>query len=161
MSSSPNRKKKRATATVVNHAVKKANGGLGNLAKADEVNKAFQQLSQNQEKLAQLVNQNFGAVHGAFDLVDGHQHVTRRIINDIVKGDVRVCEDPSEGVDYQWYFMQYNACRAVLTFLTHLAKLLQKEEAEEQKDEEKLGESSAGKDLVFGGDYAHQDSQAG
>ena len=138
--------------------VKKANGGIGNLAKVDEVNKAFQQLSQNQEMLGKVMKQNFGAITAAFDLVDGHQHITRRILNDIIKGDVRLSSDPTEGVDYMWYVEQYNACRSVLYFLSGLAKLLQKEEAEKEKAEEQV---PAGNDSVFGGDYATQDSPPG
>lgn len=151
-----NRKQKRAT----NAANRHARRGEG-LAKASDVNKAIQQLNQNQANLGSIFQKNFEAVGHAFTLVDGHQHINRRILNDLIKGEVKMHEDPSEGIDYQWYVSLYNATNAVLFFLNWMARLGPKEVEQEPEPAEKLMAPPSEGDHVFGGDYAHQDSSPG
>jgi len=114
-----------------------------------EVNLAFQQLSQNQKRLAELFNTNLQSIGKGFEMTDAWLHVQRRVINDQTKGDTVICSDKDNGIDYTWYFRQYNAVRAVIGGLLKLKEnYLDAPVAEQPKEEES-------NDLEFGGDYAH------
>lgn len=154
MSASKTRREKRATKTAENRLSKKANGaGLGSLlkdyAKVEDVNRAFQQLSRNQESFGKLFNTNIGAIKHSFELTDAWQHVIRRVINDLVKGTL---ERSEEGVDWEWYFGQYNG---VFGFASATVAL--------KKEPEVLPSTAEppADDFVFGGTNANQNSPPG
>ena len=125
---------------------------LQGYASIQDVNRAFQQLSGNQEKFGKLLNENLEAIHHAFEMVDAHQMVTRRILNDLAKN--QVCRDLDGDVDYQWYWQQLGAAQAVIMAFVALAKLQTTEETPSI-------EASASEDFVIGGDYANSVSTPG
>ena len=91
-------------------------------------------------------------------MTDAWLHVTRRVLNDQIKGEVRLCDDPSDGVDYPWYFLQYNGVLALSQALAAhkaLAPKVSVEEASPGLD------AAAPNEFQFGGDYAHQESATG
>lgn len=139
-----------------------------------QVNRSFQTLNDNQIKLGEIFNERKEALERAFVLVDAHQHVTRRILNDMYWGrvrptplhpdDVEVMEEnggylPWQGmymkiagqeVDYEWYYEQYNLHRAIIVAFLSLRKFLGLEDEEEQPPEEPQEPEN---DFDFGGDY--------
>jgi hypothetical protein len=118
-------------------------------AKNEQVNKAFQQLSDNQQKLAEACQTNFSAIRGGFELVDGHQFIFRRVLNDMVKGCVQTNET---GVDFEWYFRELTVTRAVAMAIATLKDEIKQDPMSELR---KL----AGDDMVFGGDYVESQGQ--
>lgn len=79
--------KRRAKAAVAGAVGKAANNALDSLRK--DVNSAFQTLNDNQIKLGQMFNERREALERAFTLVDAHQYVSRRILNDMYWNRVR------------------------------------------------------------------------
>jgi len=126
---------------------------LKDFAKTEDVNRAFQQLSDNQAKFGNLFNQNMREVKVSFNMTDSWHHVFRRVMNDIVKGNVMTND---EGVYWDWYFKQYGAVDAVARAVGSLKK-----EEPEQKEETQSPPPEYNDDLVFGGDYANQNSPPG
>lgn len=126
---------------------------LKDYAKTEDVNRAFQQLSGNQEKLGNLFNVNMREIKVSFGMTDSWHHVFRRVMNDMVKGNI-VTND--EGVHWDWYFKQYGAVQAVALAVGSLKK-----EEPEQKEETESPPPEYNDDLVFGGDYANQNSPPG
>lgn len=102
---------------------------------AQNVNTAIQQLSTNQERLGNMLNNNQAALVRAFSMTDGHLYVLRAILTDVQRGTARLKPmhpddaawletKPSDEeisrhvwlahtkdcvVDYEWYYEQYNA----------------------------------------------------
>lgn len=119
-----------------------------------EVNSAFQQLNDNQVQVGKVLNERRQAIEQAFVLVDAHQHVGRRVMNDIVSGRVQTQPvDPGESqqIDYEWYFTQYNLYVAIIYAFSALRTAREEDKPKAQEVQSK--ESS--NDLDFGGDYAN------
>ena len=139
-----------ATRTELDSVVKSCNEGL-------------KLLSKNQETLGKNFNQNLDAIRGAFHFVDAHQHVQRRIMNDMAMGRLQMIIDDDgapELIDYEWYHRQYQGTRYVILFMEWLRKFLSHDEAEEEVEApvetEKVNRPLD--DFEFGGDYASQNS---
>lgn len=145
------RKPKSNGAGTANLLVKQSE--LKDYAKVVDVNQAFQQLSGNQEKMGNLFNVNMGEIKTSFGMTDSWHHVFRRVMNDMVKGNV-VTND--EGVHWDWYFKQYGAVQAVVLAIGSLKK-----EEPDQKDETQSQKQEYTDDMTFGGDYANQNSPPG
>lgn len=126
---------------------------LKELAKVADVNKAYQQLSDNHKAFGKLFNTNMGEIRTSFSMTDSWHHVFRRVMNDMVKGNVETNE---EGIAWDWYFKQYGAVAAFANAVATLAK-----KSESEKDEPTKPEREYTEDLVFGGDHANQNSPPG
>lgn len=132
-----------------------------------EFQESIQAVTANLNLLGEVVNANVAALRKSFTIVDGHQHVLRRVVNDVVQecvfthsrtefdGSLPVWgDDPSyvalteEGeVDFVWYYRQYNLCTAVISGFEVLAEKLKKEEPAE------VLTPPAQEEIEFGGDY--------
>ncbi len=126
---------------------------LKEYAKVADVNKAYQQLSDNHEAFGKLFNANMGEIKTSFTMTDSWHHIFRRVMNDMVKGNVETNE---EGIAWDWYFKQYGAVAAFANAVAALAK-----KSEPEKDEPATPKREYTEDLVFGGDHANQNSPPG
>ncbi len=144
------------------------------------MNEAFQTYADNLRRLGNLFNENQSALHRAFELVDGHQAVLRRIANDFMwnnvrptplhPDDVKALEEGtfldtqvflrSEGqtIDYEWYFDQYNLVRCVIMMAEGIRKFLGLDN--EPKKEQPV-DAPPENETVFGGDYGEQNQAQG
>lgn len=118
----------------------------------DATNKALQQISENQQKLGNNINQNLRAIRAAFEFSDAHFHVYRSVLDDYVMGNIQIkrAEDgTATGVDWDCYYARYNE------------KL--KAEAAKAKEAKEAGaaEEPPADDFEFGGDYASQNHSEG
>lgn len=167
MPASPARKRKRAVEAGVRRGVKRkpsvdlvTKPELESLV--EKFNEGLKLLSDNQEKLGKNVNQNLGAVQGAFHFVDAHQHVSRRIMNDMAMGRLQMVVDAEgnpELIDYEWYYRRYQWHRYVVLFIRWLKKYIgYGDDDEEENEEEAAPDEELADDFTFGGDYANQDS---
>ena len=158
---SPTRRTKRVVKAAVKRDVQKqSRTDVGQYAKLSDVNKAYQQLAQNQDKLGQVFNSNLTNIRTGFEMTDSWLHVQRRVLNDHVKGETHLCEDPTDGVDYEWYFRQYNAARGVTMAIETLVARAEEATRAASEDSPNLS-APPSNEFEFGGDYAHQDSSPG
>ena len=142
------------------------------------MNEGFQTYAQNLQKLGTLFNENQTALRNAFELVDAHQGVLRRIAEDYKWGRVRPTplhkddveyleskptheEEQHHGwmmvwgqtIDYEWYFGQYNFTLCIIAMGKSIRKFLGLDKPVEQEPESKPEQED---DLSFGGDYGEQ-----
>lgn len=126
-------------------------------------NEGLQQLSKNQETLGKNFNQNLNAILGAFQFVDAHQHVSRRILNDMALGRLRMivnADGTPDSIDYEWYHGEYHKVRFVIRFFEKLRELLGWDDIQKEEDTEQPTEAPVD-EFTFGGDYASQDDPTG
>jgi hypothetical protein len=122
---------------------------LAGYVKAADVNKALQQLSSNDEGIGKTLNRNMGEIRTSFQMADGWLHVFRRVLNDMACGRV---EMDTDGVCWDWYFLQYAAVEQVAMAVGKLNK-------EEPASVDKTEEQEAPDDFVFGGDHEQNQAQ--
>lgn len=172
---SPARRQKKATESVVKKELERAkrnNTVLVSRAELDDllkkVNEGFRMLSQNQENLGKNINANLNAIMGAFQFTDAHLHISRRVLNDTALGRLRMIvvgskgEETFEGIDYEWYFGQYQLTRGVVLFFQWMRKVLGMTDKEQVDGRVELAEAMHDtEDMVFGGDYAGQNATPG
>lgn len=136
------------------------------------MNEGFQTYSDNLRKLGILFNENQTALRNAFELVDAHQAVLRRIAEDFMIRSVRptplVPDDeevinmfgrlPHRGmftskigqtIDYGWYFEQYNLTMCVIMMGHSIRKFLKLDVKKEQTE----STEPPADEHNFGGDY--------
>lgn len=165
-SGSDQRRKKRLEAK----AKAKAKGnGASEFVTRKEVNEAFQTYADNLRRLADLFNENQRALRNAFELVDAHQAVMRRLAHDSMWGQIRPiplhpndAQDIANGcfsdtrvfmkregqiIDYEWYFEQYNFAQAIIAMALAIRRFLKLDEQPTQAEQKPEA------DFVFGGDY--------
>jgi hypothetical protein len=142
------------------------------------MNEGFQTYADNLQKLGTLFNENQKALRNAFELVDAHQAVLRRIANDVMRRAVRptplvpgdeealdifghlphrgmFTAEVGQTIDYGWYFEQYNLTGCVIMMGVAIRKFLKLDEKQEpeQKPEPAPPQDN---DMSFGGDYGEQ-----
>jgi hypothetical protein len=176
------RKRRLAAKATAKQAKPNGNGkgkGASDFVTRKEMNEGFQTYAQNLQKLGALFNENQKALRNAFELVDAHQGVLRRIAEDyrwnrvrptpLHEEDVAYLEtNPTfeelqrhgwmsvwgQSIDYQWYFGQYNFTLCIIAMAQSIRKFLGLDESEEQKPEAQTEEQEP--DFNFGGDYGEQ-----
>ncbi len=139
-------------------ALVKPHGESGpKFALAAEVNQAFQQLSNNQRQLGEVVNKTNQGMIQAFTMQDAHLHIQRRIMNDfvvdIVMDNEGTIKTTDTGIDWDWYFREYEGMRCAVMLVEWIKKITA---PDEDKPEESLVVQAAAGDkteAVFGGDY--------
>lgn len=152
---------------------KAKSNGTSEFVTHKEVNEAFQTYADNLRQLGNLFNENQRALRNAFELVDAHQAVLRRIAEDHGWGRVRPTplhpndveyletnptfeEEQRHGwmqvwgqsIDYEWYFDQYNLTRCIIGMAEGIREFLgfNKPKATSAEPEKEA-------DFSFGGDY--------
>lgn len=170
MGTSAGRKQRRATDAAVKRGVKRKPSvelatklELDNLVK--KVNEALKLLSDNQEVLGRNVNQNLSVIQGAFHFVDAHQHVSRRILNDVALGRLQMLVDDTgvpQAIDYEWYHGEYHKMRGVVLFIGWIRKMVGLDQQQEGEAETPTTEpKQPPDDFTFGGDYASPNAPLG
>lgn len=154
---------------------------------AQNVNTAIQQLSTNQERLGNMLNNNQAALVRAFSMTDGHLYVLRAILTDVQRGTARLKPmhpddaawletKPSDEeisrhvwlahtkdcvVDYEWYYEQYNAKMKAAAEAAAAAEATEDEAEKEPSPAAEESPVAQADDFVFGGDYAGQNTSPG